>query len=134
MANVVALVNHATPVNSADHVPHRQVSGRHLAHVRKMTKVQRAFLGADLARGVIKLDHPTIKQVAALAGVSTSYVHAALVATPIERREIERGWRPLKVAAAKAPAPTLDAAWEAASPDAQREFVRSHSDSILDRV
>jgi hypothetical protein len=66
------------------------ISGRNLAHGRR-TAGQRAVLAADLVQGLARLEQPTLKQVAMLAGVSVPYVQAALRLSPEKRERIAAG-------------------------------------------
>jgi hypothetical protein len=52
------------------------ISGKALAY-RKISKRQRAHLGADLLAGRSHLVTPTAKQIAALVGVSASFLSLA---------------------------------------------------------
>jgi hypothetical protein len=80
-----------------------QISGRRLAHFKKPA-VHRAFLAADLIRGDVILHRPTVKQAAELAGVSTSYVTAALKADFYRRLSVLQGCEPLIRSKSKAKA------------------------------
>jgi hypothetical protein len=67
----------------------RVLSGRGLAH-RRLSKRQRAVLGADVVDGVVTIQ-PTIKQVAQLLGVSVAYIALAQEFTPERRAAIMSG-------------------------------------------
>jgi hypothetical protein len=75
------------PVNSP-------VTGHYLAQNRKLSIVQRAYLGADLHNGKCLLAAPTVLQSAMLARVNVTYVHHALKQAA-NRYDIERGLLPL---------------------------------------
>jgi hypothetical protein len=79
----------ATPVPS--------LTGRFLAHNQE-SRIVRAFLAADLHRGVKRLDKPTRLQAAFLARVSPTYACWAEKRTE-ERWQIEAGLIPLVPAA-----------------------------------
>jgi hypothetical protein len=79
------------------------ISGRRLAHFKKPA-VHCAFLAADLIRGDVVLRRPTVKQAAELAGVSTSYVTAALKADFHRRLSVLQGCEPLIRSKSKAKA------------------------------
>jgi hypothetical protein len=68
------------------------VTGRNVAH-KPRSAGARAFLAADLIRGKVVLERPTITQACAIVGVSYPYVKAALEAAPAERLDVERGQR-----------------------------------------
>ena len=53
------------------------ISGRNIAHAKR-SPGQRAILAADILTGKVKIDKPTMKQVANLLRVSTVYVERAL--------------------------------------------------------
>jgi hypothetical protein len=53
------------------------ITGRNLAHAER-TKVELAFIGADLHLGRLALVSPTIKQCAALVGTCCPYITAAI--------------------------------------------------------
>ena len=53
------------------------VTGRSIAHTKR-TAGQRALLAADILAGKVRIDKPTMKQVASLLHVSVPYVQAAL--------------------------------------------------------
>jgi hypothetical protein len=56
--------------------PIRRVTGRNLAHAHR-TATARAFLAADIKRGVVIIEGPTDTQLAAICRVSVPYVRAA---------------------------------------------------------
>jgi hypothetical protein len=60
-----------------------------------MTKTERGFLGADVAKGYAALPDPTVADIAERLGVSTAYVYAAMRCTPEERAAVLLGARPL---------------------------------------
>jgi hypothetical protein len=53
------------------------VTGRHLAHAHK-SRIERAFMAADLFTGAKVLTEPTVVQAASLAGVNRTYAHWAV--------------------------------------------------------
>jgi hypothetical protein len=69
------------------------ISGHCLAFNRH-DRVGRAFIAADLYRGILRLTEPTKLQSAFLARVNPTYVHWA-VKRQAERAEIEAGLIPL---------------------------------------
>jgi hypothetical protein len=74
--------------------PGKSIRGRGLG-VRKLSKAGRALLAADIAEGATTLSDLSIRQIAAVVGVSVAYVHRALRASPLEREAVRRGLRPL---------------------------------------
>jgi hypothetical protein len=70
------------------------VRGRGLAF-RKLSKGARALLAAEIHEGTVVLSDLSVKQLAAIVGCSSAYVHAALRASPLEREAVRRGLRPL---------------------------------------
>jgi hypothetical protein len=72
----------------------KTVTGRYLAH-GKLSKPERAVLAADLHDGTAVLGRLTIAQLARLAGVSDTYVRAAIAASPERRRRVKAGEVPL---------------------------------------
>jgi hypothetical protein len=72
------------------------ITGRSLARqLRHRSKTKRAFWAADFHRGTLRPCSLTVKQAAALAEVSQTYVTAALAASLGERLDILAGDRPL---------------------------------------
>jgi hypothetical protein len=68
-------------------------TGQWLAHNR-LSRVERAFLAADLVTGACQLVEPTVAQAARLARVSNTYVHWAIHRLS-ERKLITDGAIPL---------------------------------------
>jgi hypothetical protein len=74
-------------------MPVPSLTGRYLAHNQE-PRVVRAFLAADLHRGVKQLTKPTLTQAAFLAGVNRTYAFWA-TRRQDERFAIEAGYVPL---------------------------------------
>ena len=68
----------------------------------KLGKAQRAVLGAELKEGSVVLTDMSVRQIAAVVGVSTGYITAALKSSPLQREGVRRGLRPLIEPHAKA--------------------------------
>ena len=85
--------------------PTKKVTGRYLAH-GKMTKPERAVLAAELHDGTAVLGRLTVAQLGRLTGVSSTYVRAAIAASPERRRRVRAGEAPLMVQRAL-PAPVV---------------------------
>jgi hypothetical protein len=139
--------------------PPRSVTGQNIAR-KPRSAGARAFLAADLIRGKVVLEKPTIGQACAIAKVSYLYVKAALEATPTERLQVERGQRsfgnlyaakmgpsssvsvvpasPISLTAPAlppAPAPVNWAdAWEAMSDAERQSWAASHSDELWEHL
>jgi hypothetical protein len=75
-------------------MPIHAVDAHALPH-RKLSKTERAILGAEILDGRVVLQGLTLKLIATAVGVSTSYIAAARRATPDQRRAIRHGLRPL---------------------------------------
>ena len=108
-----------TPTILRVEAPPKMVSGLSVARrVAGESKAVRAVEAAYLSSRGYTLQRPTIKQWAALCGVSAKTVHAALKLSPAERGSVRVGLRPLvvkKVAEPIAlPPPASDAATLAA--------------------
>jgi hypothetical protein len=72
------------------------IGGRSLANkLPHLSKVERAFLAADLHNGNLKSVSLTLGQAAALTRVSVDYVRAAVAASDVERLDILTGACPL---------------------------------------
>src|SRR5262245_12456659 len=85
----------------------RCVSGASLSQlVRRMSPVERAVFGAELAEGRVVLEPPTAKTVSALCHVNMTYVGAALRLTPGQRAAVLAGERSLIEPRRCAPAPS----------------------------
>jgi hypothetical protein len=69
------------------------LAGRFLAHNRR-SRIERAFMAADLRAGAKTLVEPTLRQAAMLAGVNPTYAWWA-ARRIAERAEIEAGFVPL---------------------------------------
>jgi hypothetical protein len=89
------LYNPATAVVNATTVGMRTVIDAHALPHLKLSKTERALLGADILDGITLLQNLTTTQVAAAVGVSPSYVQAARRLAPLERAAVEHGQRPL---------------------------------------
>jgi hypothetical protein len=72
----------------------KAVKGRGLV-ARKLGKAARAVLVAEVAEGSVTLTDLSLRQIAAVVGVSTAYAGAALKLTPAQRDAVRRGQRPL---------------------------------------
>ena len=73
-----------------------RISGHKVAHhVAGKSQAGRAADAADLYSRGFMLQKPTIKQWAAICGVSAASVHAALKLAPVERSRVRTGLRPL---------------------------------------
>jgi hypothetical protein len=122
----------------------RSVTGRNIAHAVRDAGA-RAFLAADLVRGTVVLEKPTIVQACEITGVWYPYVRAALLATPAERFEIERGARSfgsLYAEKTSAPAPsavrlepvavpaTFDDMWAGMDDVERQAWAADHSDEL----
>jgi len=83
------------------------VDAHSLPH-KKLTKTQRALLGAAILDGEVALINHTREVVAKAVNASASYIDAARRLSPEQRREVARGSRSL--ARRKAPTPVLTAA------------------------
>jgi len=80
-------------------MPVSSLTGRFLAHNRR-SRVDRAFLAADLYFGAKRLTMPTLVQAATLAGVNRTYAFwATKPQAQRPRAEIEAGLMPLVPAA-----------------------------------
>jgi hypothetical protein len=77
------------------------IRGRGLP-ARKLSKPSRALLGAEIKEGAIMLTDMSVRQIAAVLGVSPGYINAALTASPLHREAVRRGLRPLVDPHAKA--------------------------------
>jgi hypothetical protein len=73
----------------------RTVIDAHALPHLKLSKTERALLGADILDGITLLQNLTTTQVAAAVGVSPSYVQAARRLAPLARAAVEHGQRPL---------------------------------------
>jgi hypothetical protein len=71
-------------------IPTRTIVGAGLAN-RHLDKRQRACLAADVIDGVVKLN-PSMKQLADIFGVSTTYIELARKLPIGKRAAILRGW------------------------------------------
>ena len=104
------------------------LSGRYLAH-NPYPAYQRAFFAADLLLERAHLSKPTVKQAAAVCGVTVPYTAAArriAYCRPDLRAAVEHGLRPLIKTAWPQPSPSdeLVSAWDAASNSERIEFAR----------
>jgi len=79
----------------------RTVTGSYLVRA-KLSKVERAFIAADLYSGAIQLVYPTVVQSAWLAQVSDTYAHHALRKSERDRALVESGVLPLWPSAVRA--------------------------------
>jgi hypothetical protein len=70
------------------------VRGRGLP-LRKLGKAARAVLAAEIMEGLVTLTDLSVRQIAAVIGVSVAYISAALKLTPAQRDAVRRGLRPL---------------------------------------
>src|SRR5262249_42614993 len=70
---------------------------------RKASKAVRAVEGADILDGLLTLQNPTARIVAAALGVSQSYLANARRLMPAQRDEVRRGKRPLVLPTKPAP-------------------------------
>jgi len=114
------------------------INGRHLAaDLRQMDSTAKAFMAAEIYTGAVRVDQLTLHQVAALCGVSTTYVAAAkkvagqhLLRAAVMRSDLSLmdADRALRTDHPQAP---IDLVWEAASPVQQEAFVREHGDTLL---
>jgi hypothetical protein len=90
-----------------------------------MSVPERAILGAEILRGDVKLWTLTAKSVAALLGVSTASLSAAVRATPEQRQQIKNKKRPLVPSHPRAlPAPPM-IDWRAIDDVLLADMVRS---------
>jgi hypothetical protein len=74
--------------------PQQQIKARGLP-CRKLSKVHRGLLVADIIEGNVILIDLSVRQLSAVVGVSTAYAHAALHMPTAERENVRRGLRPL---------------------------------------
>jgi hypothetical protein len=97
------------------------ISGRNLAHAPR-SKIERAFVAADLHRGRLRLERLTILQCAALAKVCPPYIQLALKANPDQRELILCGQLPLTAEGLDS---SLAQAWHRASSAQRANFIRT---------
>jgi hypothetical protein len=88
---------------SASFVP-RTVQARSLPNA-KLSKAERAVIGADIIDGRAFLQGPTVKLVSIAVGCSTGSVFQALKLTPEQREAVNRRERPLVQPKKSAPVP-----------------------------
>jgi hypothetical protein len=120
---MTASYNRRTPALSTTHRGNAMVhlTGRNLAYSNR-TASQRAALAAALVAGDAWLVRPTVKQAAALTGVSAVYVHAALKLRATTRDRVAAGELDLSDAAR---ANGLAAAYLDASSDERIAFAKA---------
>jgi hypothetical protein len=102
--------------------------------VRGLGKRQLAFLAVDILKGRTKINLLTVDWLSKILGVSKAYIYLAMKASAEDRRLIESGKLSLTGSVKPHQAPTLMSLWDSATPQQQREFVRSRGNQILEAV
>jgi hypothetical protein len=103
------------------------ISGRSIAHCSRSAS-QRAVLAAELVLERVRLERPTIRQAALLAGISIPYVHLALRLSDEARERVAVGAVSLSDAAK---ANGLATEFLAASPEVKLAFGRTVGTAAL---
>jgi hypothetical protein len=100
--------------------------GASLAHRSKLTKSQRAVLGADIFDGVRRYQ-PTQTDLATLLGISTTMIVSARRLSPAARQQIMTGLATLGHYAGRVPKPAIIKR-VAASDDLLRKIIATRGD------
>jgi hypothetical protein len=72
----------------------RLISARSLSH-KRLTKAQRALIGAAIVEGTVRLQDLPLRIVAQLVDCSVTYLIAAQRLAPAQRTAVNTGQRPL---------------------------------------